>query len=534
MGVRASITPPADAVPGTLATCDVRVENTSTGPGTFALSVTGPAAEWSWVTPPTLDLGPGGSAGARIAVKVPRSPAVAAGSLPLTLEVRSTGRDPRTVATAGTVLEVAPFVDLFASVEPRTAKGSRVARYTVRLENRGNAPVRVEVEAVDVDEALALDVDPPVVDLGHRGEGETTVTATPRARFPVGPSRPRPFTVVARPAAGSVPERLDGKPAWLEAGLDQQPTVPRSAFAVVGALVALAVAVSLLGGGWTSPLPTGPPGDGGPSAAPLPDDRPDPSCIGRDHLASEANGVVRPELAMPQSWSFLKLAADGCTPVRFDPCRPIRYVTSGSRARPADRADLAEALRRVTEATGVEFVHEGEVPDDPRLPDRPAVVAGPVGARWAPVHIAWVGKETIGRARGAVPSGPADGPAGTTTTVPDVGIPGAGLPVESQGVYVTGLLLLNVDAVSDLRTRRAMPSGFGRGPNWGRVMLHELGHLLGLGHVRSTANLMHHQLGAQTSGGATFGAGDRIGLDAVGRKAGCLETPAPPAAAVRR
>ncbi len=93
-------------------------------------------------------------------------------------------------------------------------------------------------------------------------------------------------------------------------------------------------------------------------------------------------------------------------------------------------------------------------------------------------------------------------------------------------MYVTGLLLLNVDAVSDLRTRADMPNGFGRGPTWGRVLLHELGHLLGLGHVRSTANLMHHQLGAHTSPSATFGTGDRIGLDTVGRKAGCIETPA--------
>jgi len=508
MGARASIAPPGVAVPGNLTGCDVRVENTSAVAGTFTLAVAGPAAQWAWVAPPSLDLGPGASAGARIVVRLPRSPAFPAGPLPLILEVRSA--TPRAgeavVATAHAVVEVAPFADVVATVEPRIAGASRVARYTVTLENRGNAPTRAIVDAVDPDDALYLTVEPDSVDLAIRAVGTAVVTARPQSSFLLGPSRPRPFTIVT--------ECAGAQPVEVGATLDQRPAVPRSAFAAVVAVVGLALAASLLAGGRSLPAEPA-----------LPEDRPDPTCIGRDHLASESNGVVRPELTMPVSWSFLRLAADGCTPMRFNPCQPIHYVTSGARAGSADRADLAEALARVSEATGVEFVHDGEVPDDPGLPARPAVVTGPDGARWAPVHIAWVGQDAIGRARALAPPGGGQ-PGASTTTVPDIGIPGAGLPVESGGVHVTGLLLLNVDAVSDLRTGAAMPHGFGRGPSWGRVLLHELGHLLGLGHVQSTANLMHHQLGAHTSPSATFGTGDRIGLDAVGRKAGCIETPA--------
>ncbi|MDQ4133704.1 MAG: hypothetical protein M3179_10985, partial [Actinomycetota bacterium] len=406
--------------------------------------------------------------------------------------------------------EIAAFVDVYATVEPRRAAARAAARYTVTLENRGNGPVRASLGALDPDQALGLAVAPATVDIAHGATATAAVTARPRQRFLWGQSRPRPFRIVAD-AGGAGPVELD-------AILDQQPALPRPALAAVVALVAVALAVALLGGGWLRPSAQ-PDAD---IAAPVAEDRPDVECIGRDHLASEASGFVRPNVPMPVSYSFLQIGRDGCTPFRFNPCEPIRYVTSGA-ARPADRADLAEALRRLSAATGIEFVHDGEVADAPPVPPRAIVMSGPEGPRWAPVHIAWVDQQTIGRARPTVPPGVAS----TSTTVPHIGIPGAGLPIPVGGVYVTGVLLLNVDAVADLRTRAPMPHGFGRGPNWGRVMLHELGHLLGLGHVQSTANLMHHELGAHTSPNANFGIGDQIALDAIGRKGGCVETPVP-------
>lgn len=418
--------------------------------------------------------------------------------------------DPAGAVTAETMLEIVPFVDVYVTAEPRRATARVAARYTVTLENRSNAPVQVSLGALDPDEALGFDITPAAVDIAHGATATATVTARPRRRFLWGQSRPRPFRILAD-AGGSRAVELD-------ATLDQHPALPRFALAGVAAVVAGALAVALLGGGGVSP-PERPESD---VAAPIVEDRPNPNCIGRDHLASEANGIVRPNVQMPVSYSFLHVHRDGCTPFRFNPCQPIRYVTSGP-ARPADRADLTEALRRLSAATGIEFVHEGEVTDPPPVPARAVVVPGPEGPRWAPVHIAWVDQETMGRARPTVPPGVNS----TSTTVPDIGIPGAGLAIPVGGVYVTGVLLLNVDAVADLRTRAPMPHGFGRGPNWGRVLLHELGHLLGLGHVQSTANLMHHELGAHTSPNANFGIGDQIALDAIGRKAGCVETPVP-------
>jgi predicted Zn-dependent protease len=45
------------------------------------------------------------------------------------------------------------------------------------------------------------------------------------------------------------------------------------------------------------------------------------------------------------------------------------------------------------------------------------------------------------------------------------------------------------------------------------VAMHELGHLVGLGHVEDPTQLMHAETGAQTGG---FGAGDLRGLHLLG------------------
>ncbi len=519
MGVRVSIAAPARAVPGEVAACDLEVENTSATAATFTLAVTGPAGAWARATPASLDLRAGETARARIVLTLPRTPDVAAGPHPLVVRVVPT-LEPSAAVEAATSVDVAPLVSVHATVEPRTAAGRGETRFRVTMENRGNAPAAVVVDAVDPDDALDLDVEPAVVELALRGTSTASVVARPRTRFPFGESRPRPFRVVVS-ANGA-------RPVQLEAVVEQQPSVPRSAMAAAMVLLAVAVALSLVGGGWSWAPARDP---GGPVAAPLEEDRPDPACIGRGHLASDSD--------MPVSWSFLALAADGCTPVRFDPCQPLHYVTNSARAGPADRADLTEALRRLAEATGMEFVHDGETDEPPRLPPDP-VVADRYGSRWAPVLIAWVGQETIAEARGGMSPDPPGSPttavpdiAASGVAVPDIAVPGAGLPVQVRGVYVSGVLLLNVDAVADLRTGARIPHGFGRGVNWGRVLLHELGHLLGLGHVRSTANLMHHQLGAHTSPSATFGVGDRVGLQAVGRAAGCNQTPVPPSVPAR-
>lgn len=117
-----------------------------------------------------------------------------------------------------------------------------------------------------------------------------------------------------------------------------------------------------------------------------------------------------------------------------------------------------------------------------------------------------------------------------------VGVPGP-IPTSSSAaadgrivneVIVTGNLILNLDAVTDTDTRTPVPHGFGTGVNWGRIILHELAHVIGLGHVESRTSIMNEALTQQTLSSAEWGAGDLIGLRQLGRESGCVTVPPVP------
>ena len=76
---------------------------------------------------------------------------------------------------------------------------------------------------------------------------------------------------------------------------------------------------------------------------------------------------------------------------------------------------------------------------------------------------------------------------------------------------LTGAIMIN--------TNRANDPGFGAGSPLGLVLMHELGHVVGLDHVPDAASMMHPTADLPA---AVWAAGDLAGLKAVGRGAGCL------------
>ena len=191
-------------------------------------------------------------------------------------------------------------------------------------------------------------------------------------------------------------------------------------------------------------------------------------------------------------------------------------------APPGGVADAREAFAQLNRATGIQFIEEGstdETVSTRRLPYQPERY----GHRWAPLLVAW---EQLGSREGA-------------QTV------GRGGPILVGDVIVTGVVGLNVDAVTDSTKGTPLRDGFraeasgGYGPigaegvTWGRVLLHELAHVVGLGHSTDPANLMYPEGVAQTSRIARYNEGDLTGLRLLGREAGCVATPSPSAAAAR-
>ena len=238
-------------------------------------------------------------------------------------------------------------------------------------------------------------------------------------------------------------------------------------------------------------------------AAPGPDS---PDCPVRNHLAADFNGQTRAGLQPPVDYAFLEARQGGCQPVRFNPCEPLHYVLNTALAPPGALDDLQQAIHMVEAATGLMFVNDGPT-DEPASINRPISQPQRYGDRWAPILVVW----DHGASFRMEPTNPAGGKS---------------FPVD--GVSVSGVLIVNVDAIAVDHGRTQPAPGFGEGATWGRIFIHELGHLVGLGHVARSNEIMFTELGVQI-GDAVFQPGDLMGLRLLGREAGCVTTPAPPA-----
>jgi len=218
--------------------------------------------------------------------------------------------------------------------------------------------------------------------------------------------------------------------------------------------------------------------------------------------ASGALVAVIPELVAPRGepsdHAFIFPAFDG--PVRWNPCEPIHYVVNPGDSPPGSVEDVHLAVSRVSAATGIGFVYDG-LTDEIPLDDRDWVQPERYGPGWAPVLIAWASpSETdISFLR--------DGEVAAAVARPWVPF--------GETVIVSAWVLVN--------ERDLNPAGFARPGDQGPTVQHELGHVIGLDHVDSLAEMMHPAGGRVTD----FGPGDLAGLEALGADGGCLQTPDP-------
>ena len=202
--------------------------------------------------------------------------------------------------------------------------------------------------------------------------------------------------------------------------------------------------------------------------------------------------------ADPRGFKFLHLDPATDQPVRYDPCTPIHYVVNPTNAPEGGLRDIHEAVRLTAEASGLQFLFDGLVDEPLAQGERALVQRNRYGPRWAPMLIGWI---------------PFDS---DIFEVDGVGVAGSAIERNAEGrlVYVSGTIVLNGADQLD--------NGFRPGKTWGKVVLHELGHVLGLDHVLDPAQVMHPSL---VSSPAAWGTGDLAGLRLMGPTSGCLTVP---------
>ena len=203
-------------------------------------------------------------------------------------------------------------------------------------------------------------------------------------------------------------------------------------------------------------------------------------------------GTPPPAPAGEGGYSFLAVQDDGSgRPVAWDPCSPIPFVIRRAGEPPGGEAMVRWAMAEITRVTGLQFADRGYTDEAPTV-SRPLVVEARYGGDPAPVLIAWSTPQEFPGLDGDVVG--MAGPRRVSNSTP------------GTSRYVSGALVLDAP---DLAGPRVVHTGLDVSRH---AILHELGHLVGLGHVPTPGQVMY----GETSPVAGFGEGDLRGLHALG------------------
>lgn len=173
---------------------------------------------------------------------------------------------------------------------------------------------------------------------------------------------------------------------------------------------------------------------------------------------------------------------------RWNPCQPITYRVNYRGGYRGALADIQRAFRTVGAATGMTFVYQGttrrvsfRTARDPRVD----------------ITVSWATPGQVARLGGPV--------AGLANTVVS----------SHDGVWENLRGSIAFDSTQVVRGGYALSGP----PTWGQAFLHEIGHIVGLDHVRQRTQVMYPAISRYNH---VLGAGDLLRLFLVGRAAGCI------------
>lgn len=209
---------------------------------------------------------------------------------------------------------------------------------------------------------------------------------------------------------------------------------------------------------------------------------PTPHRGGTDRLA--------PAVTAAPSDDYIITRTENGTPVGFDPCDTIHYVIREANAPAGGDKLIQDAVAKTAKATGLVFVYDGTTTESP-VADREKYQPERYGDRWAPVLISWTTPDEM------------------PSFIGDVAGFGGSSPVqagEAPWTYVTGQVQMDGPAAQKLIDQGSMAEV-------GAILLHEMGHVVGLGHSANKQDLMYRSTDGTVTG---FGPGDLAGLALLG------------------
>jgi hypothetical protein len=189
----------------------------------------------------------------------------------------------------------------------------------------------------------------------------------------------------------------------------------------------------------------------------------------------------------PHDYAFFNRPAHHL-PTRWNPCQPVHYRLNIKRAPRGALTDINEALRRVRQITGLRFVYDGKTKFIPQFPNteqrEPLVIAYPKPSQsnyWklAPDEDGFGGVTWHGK----------------------------------HAAVDHGFAIVRSDL---LKQTTPAHMGFGTGLTDGGILLHELGHAVGLAHASHPDEIMYPSPANKVA--ALYGPGDYNGLRILGRR----------------
>ena len=185
------------------------------------------------------------------------------------------------------------------------------------------------------------------------------------------------------------------------------------------------------------------------------------------------------------------------TVARWDPCTPIGWRVNLQGATRGALSDTRAAFWRLGQITGLTFRYRGATLGVPQWD----------GNAWYPadtqIIVAWVR------------------PSRSTLFDASMGESAVAAPNYRTGYSnpdgSSAWRIVSASVVIDSRLHLA--GAYGWGLTRGDLLLHELGHVMGLAHYPSTAEMMYPVM---TRGRARYGRGDIAGLEEHGARMGCL------------